>query len=342
MPTISVIVPTYNRLGRLQALLAGLERQTVGCAAFEVLVVSDGSTDGTDEYLRNLETPLRLTPVFQPNSGVAATRNHGAQRAQGELIIFIDDDSLPVPELIEAHLAGHHGVIGKNIVLGPSLTPTDTRLLPWVRWEQAMLEKQYAALQSGVWEVSSRQFYTGNVSMARAVLLEVGGFDERFRRAEDVELGYRLAQFGVQFVFNPAAIVYHYAERSFASWLSIPYTYGRNDVIFARDKGQGWLLPNMFREFHDRNALVRSLTRAALDRSLVRETALRALQSIAVLADRLGRERLMLAAYSGIFNVRYYQGVADELGGRRRFFAGVDHARRERSDTTDGAAAGAA
>ena len=59
----------------------------------------------------------------------------------------------------------------------------------------------------------------------------LGGFDASFRRAEDVELAYRLAKQGLRFLFNPKAIGYHVAERSFNSWIAIPYAYGRNYVI---------------------------------------------------------------------------------------------------------------
>ena len=83
---------TYNRLDRLKRVLDGLEKQTYSLTDFEVVVVSDGSPDGTDDYLRTLETPLRLTAVFQPNQGVAVARNHGLERATGELVLFVDDD----------------------------------------------------------------------------------------------------------------------------------------------------------------------------------------------------------------------------------------------------------
>jgi len=326
MLRVSIIIPTYNRIERLKRVLAALERQNYALNNFEVVVVSDGSSDGTDEYLHALTTPLHLLTVMQPNQGVAAARNFGVRHAIGDIVLFIDDDVVPAPQLSSEHVRIHNAQANNVIVLGPMLTPAGFCMSPWVRWEQSMLAKQYHAMLSGKYEPTARQFYTGNTSLARAHLLASGGFDENFRRAEDVELAYRLAERGLQFVFNPDAIGYHYAERSFRSWMDIPYVYGQNDVIFTRDKQQHWLLPEVLNEFHDRNMLVRLLVRLCLDHDVLSRRTVAGLKAISYLADRLGFERLVQTTHSGIFNLRYYQGVAHEMGGRRRFFAQVAQA----------------
>jgi GT2 family glycosyltransferase len=326
MLRVSVILPTHNRLDRLKRVLAGLEHQSYALDDFEVIVVSDGSSDGTDAYLAALKTPLHFRSVTQPNQGVAAARNNGLKHATGELVLFIDDDVVPTPQLIAEHVRIHAEQADDVIVLGPMLTPDNFVMSPWVRWEQAMLAKQYRAMLSGKYQPSARQFYTGNTSLARAHLIAAGGFDANFRRAEDVELAYRLAQRSLRFIFNPDAIGYHYAERSFRSWLEIAYVYGRNDVIFTRDKHQHWLLPEVLKEFQDRNPLVKLLVRLCLDHDILSKCTLAWLRLVAYLGDRLGRERLVKTAHSGMFNLRYYQGVADEMGGRKRFFAQVTQA----------------
>ena len=327
MVKISVIVPTYNRLARLKRVLAGLEQQTYPLTQFEVVVVSDGASDGTNDYLQKLvnenRTPLNLRPVLQPNQGVAAARNNGIKHAQGDYVLFVDDDVVPEPQLIAEHLNWHDKYGADAVVLGPMLTPPQFNMHPWVLWEQAMLEKQYQAMLAKEWDPTARQFYTGNTSLARYHIVEAGGFDASFRRAEDVELAYRLSDRGLRFVFNYQAVGYHYAERSFPSWIAIPYAYGRNDVIFTYDKGQSWLLPTIWKEFHGRHALVRGLTALCLDRPVLGKTAVFALKQAAAIAHKFGQERLAGMAYSGIFNLRHYQGIADELGGRDLFYAGV-------------------
>lgn len=325
----SIIIPTYNRLGSLKRVLNGLEQQTgVDLSALEVIVISDGSTDGTDAYLQALETPLRLSPILQKNAGAAAARNAGLFAASGDLIMFLDDDVVPTSHLLAEHIRIHQESTTPIAVLGPMLTPNDFEMAPWVQWEQAMLDKQYAAMNNGTWEPSARQFFTGNTSLARQHLLAQGGFDTQFKRAEDVELAYRLADAGIKFVFNENAIGYHYAERSFNSWLDIPYAYGVNDIIFALTKEQPWLLSAIWREFYQRNLLTQALTRLCVDRAALSQVLINLLKKLAQTAQTWGKPALSHKAYSGIFNLRYYQGVVDQLGGRSVFFKKVINRRR--------------
>ena len=312
-PTVTVILPTYNRVDRLRRVLTALQAQVYPHPLIDVVVISDGSTDGTNAYMAGMQSVLALHFVEQPNQGAAAARNTGLQHATGEIVLFLDDDVVPSANLISEHIRSHDA--DDVVVLGPMLSPPGFAMQPWVHWEQAMLMKQYDDMQQGRWEPTARQFYTGNSSMRRHWLTESGGFDPGFRRAEDVELGYRLAGRGLRFVFNADAIGWHFAERSFSSWLDTPYQYGRNDVIFTRDKGQHWLLPTQLAEFGSRHPLIRALVRACLGRPFVAMPAL-ALLRLAAHIPPLSR-----IACSSLFNLQHYQGIADELGGRHAFFA---------------------
>jgi hypothetical protein len=158
----------------------------------------------------------------------------------------------------------------------------------------------------------------------------VGGFDTRFRRAEDVELAYRLADAGLKFVFNSQAVGYHYAERTFYSWVNTPYAYGVNDVIFAKEKGQTWLLPVIWCEFGGRNSMVRGMTNLCLGRPIISKISMVVLAKIARFGHKLHQSRITNMAFSGIFNLRYYEGVTDQLGGRDAFFAGLDQVNAEK------------
>lgn len=321
MYKVSIVIPTYNRLDRLRYVLQALEQQTISLDQFEVVVISDGATDGTQSYLETLQTPLNLTVVTQPNGGPASARNNGVAHASGEVVLFVDDDVVATPQLVAEHLRCHEESAEDLVVIGPMLTPDDFQMLPWVRWEQDRLLDQYNAMQNGNWSPTARQFYTGNSSLSRAQIIAAGGFDERFRRAEDVELAYRLAERGLKFVFNPKAIGYHYAERSFRSWLAIPYDYGRNDMVFAYERGQRWLVEVTAREFKERHVLIRSLVQLCVGRELPSRIAVGALRLAAQSSGALGLARVSQRAYSGLFNLRYYQGIADELGGRNNFLA---------------------
>ena len=325
MIAVSVILPTYNRLSQLQSVLSGFSAQTYSADAFELVVVSDGATDGTNDFLRTLQTPYHFRQILQQNQGAAAARNTGIAAAAGKFVLFIDDDVVPGPDLIQEHMRFHQDSNRDNlVVLGPMLTPTDYRLSPWVAWEQEMLYKQYDAMRQGHWQPTARQFYTGNTSLARRYLLKAGGFDTQFRRAEDVELAYRLMDYDMQFVFAPQAIGYHYADRSFGSWMATPYAYGRNDVTFAQQKGHDWLLPTIFSEFHKRHIFIQQLVRHLLDKPRLSKWVINGFNASAKVGARLRISRFGRMAYSCIFNLKYYQGVTDELGGRSLFLASVE------------------
>jgi GT2 family glycosyltransferase len=312
-PYFSVVVPTYNRLGRLRHVIAAFERQAYPSDAYEVIVISDGSTDGTDAYLETLQSTMRLRWLTQANQGPAAARNAGVRTAVGEYIVFVDDDVVPEPQLLEEHARSHREAGREVVVLGPLLTPEGFEMAPWVRWEQEMLMKQYRAMLRGDWDATARQFYTGNASLRRSHILDAGGFDEGFRRAEDVELAYRLATNGLEFVFNIKAAGMHFADRSYRAWLDAAYSYGRNDVIFARDRNQKWLLPTIHREFLDRHFLIRSLVRMCSGRSRLTRLTNLMLKLAADGATLLRANAVEEKAYSGLFNLQYYNGFFNEL-----------------------------
>jgi GT2 family glycosyltransferase len=325
MPKASIIIPTFNRLARLKSVITALEKQTVPLGDFEVIMISDGSKDGTDEYLQGYTQPLDLKAHFQQNQGPAAARNLGISQASGEIVIFLDDDVVPEPELVHEHIQAH-AEADNIVVLGPMLTPTDMHLSPWTQWEQEMLAKQYAAMETGQWQPTARQFYTGNSSIARHHLVTSGGFDPSFRRAEDVELAYRLEQAGLRFVFQPRAAGHHYAVRSYTSWTEIAYAYGRNDVIFHQSKGYEAVLPTLYWEFKKRHLGIRFSTWICMDHPFPSGALSWVYKAIAMAGYRLSLKGLSRLACSVIFNLRYHQGVSDHLGGRRKFFQAISKA----------------
>jgi GT2 family glycosyltransferase len=311
-PLLSVVVPTYNRRAGLECLLLALSAQTLPAERFEVIVVNDGSNDGTEQLLATLETPYRLRMVEQANAGPAAARNVGVHRAEGRLIVFLDDDVVPAPALLAAHVEAH-GDADDLVVVGPMSPPTDCSRSVWVRWEERQLLKQYAAMARGTHACTPRQFYTGNASVTRARLLAAGGFDPRFKRAEDVELAFRLWALGARFLFEPDADVLHYASRSFRSWMHTPYQYGRYDVVMGREKGINTFEIACY-EFERRHVWNQRLARACVGR-FWRRPAVLGLFLAAVAADAIGLDNVASFALSAIFNLQYWQGASDELGG---------------------------
>jgi GT2 family glycosyltransferase len=322
VPCLSIVVPSYNRCSSLERLLAALDRQTTASSDFEVVVVDDGSTDGTFDRLQRLRTAYPLRVFQQSNAGPAAARNRGVHEARADVILFLDDDVVPIEDLVAQHLE-QHAQRPDAVVIGPMVPPPDWPRAAWVRWEEEMLDVQYRAMLAGEFACTPRQFYTANASLSRARFLAAGGFDPGFKRAEDVELAYRLRDEGASFVFMFSAVVYHYASRTFAAWSRTPYQYGRYDVLMHQQKGHE-ALACAVEEFHSRHVLTRALARACVGHRWLVQLAVATLRGTAVVADRVGAGGAARLALGGIFNVLYWQGVSDEMGGPRQVWRSID------------------
>lgn len=196
----SVIIPAYNARHTISASLSALHQQSVPQSQIEIIVVDDGSKDGTGDLAAQMgATVLRLAK----NSGQAAARNLGIHHAQGEIICFTDADCVPQPDWLAQLTAPLHANPAISAVKGvygtrqPELT---------ARFVQAEYEDKYDRLRRFP-RISFVDTYSA--AYRRAVLREVGGFDERFPVAEDRELSYRVAAAGHEMVFQPQAVVYH-------------------------------------------------------------------------------------------------------------------------------------
>jgi GT2 family glycosyltransferase len=314
-PVITVIIPTYNRCSRLQRVLNALSQQTLDRALFEVVVVDDGSSDGTPEWLRQATTPFSLRARSQENSGPACARNAGIATASGKFVLFLDDDVVPTPELLAEHLAWQERE-QDVVVIGP-LASLPHYAQPWVAWEQAKVEAQYRAMEAGDWEPTFRQFWTGNASVPRDAVLAAGGFDNEFLRGEDVELGVRLHLRGMRFRFNPRARGLHHAERSLASWINAHASYGRLEVrIFEKldgGKASSILAENWSHLHPALRALVRSCIMHPRRHARVSQVLERALLASAALKRPIFADRLC----SLLANLAYWRASAEAVGESR-------------------------
>ena len=179
-----------------------------------------------------------------------------------------------------------------------------------------MLQKQYTNFVSGVWEAGPNNLYSGNFSILREHLLEVGGFNEKFTRQEDVELGYRLSQKGMNFCFNPRANGIHRPTRSFSSWYKTPFEYGRRDVQIAREGDEQEALRLARMHFQERNVITRRLAHLCIGRPLLENLILNSGCSLVQHSPR----KIALKVCSMLFNLRYLQGMSQELGGRNELW----------------------
>lgn len=321
--TCTVVVPTYNRAGLLARLLESLGQQDIGADRFEVIVVDDGSTDGTWQLLTGIRMSFPLRAFWQRNQGPAVARNVAINAAAGDVIVTLDDDVIAAPDLLRRHLEAQ-AAEGDIAAFGTMAMAKGSRLSPWAAWESAMLYKQYEAMLQGRWTPTPRQFYTANASVRRNDLLAAGLFDPSFRRAEDVELAYRLHDRGLTFRFLPDAIVYHQPNRSYASWCRMAWQYGHYDIIMWRTRGRHHILPLIGHEFaHERQRPLQVMARLLVGRKKLMSLGITAASVVALASSMVGASHLARSAYSAIFNLLYWQGACDTLGGRDAFWAGI-------------------
>jgi GT2 family glycosyltransferase len=306
MPAVDVIVPTYNRHARLARTLTALSRQTV--SEFRVFVADDGSTPPVSTMVAACAPSLDVEVLtLTGNSGPAAARNAAVAAGTGELLLFADDDVDPGPEWCERHLDCYARSGPGTVVIGPLLAPLDWRPTPWNRWEANKLAIEYARMSEGVYEPTWRQLFTGNALIARRDFERAGGFDERFTRAEDIELGVRLEALGARFVFNPEAVGWHHAERSLGAWLRLPGEYARFDVAIDRLHPRLRWLETITEELAGRNVVTRLASKLPAGLSLPAAT------HAARVLDARGAHRPAGAALSFAWDVRYRAALAATL-----------------------------
>jgi glycosyltransferase involved in cell wall biosynthesis len=198
---ISVVIPTYNRADLIERCLAALSRQS-NLSQFEVIVVDDGSSDETPQLLESASPAFQLRVVTQPNRGQAVARNAGAAEATSPYCLFVDDDVTFQHDFVSLHVQAQHehgGIAG----LGPLRLQHATNANRLARHVAATWERHATEAGELEREATFRDCWSGNLSVPRDSLLEVGGFAEDLPRKHDVELGFRLARAGLQFRYVP-------------------------------------------------------------------------------------------------------------------------------------------
>lgn len=316
--SVSIVTPTHNREQLLKDMLVKLTQQTYPRDKFEVVIVIDGGTDGTPEMLESLSLPFTLRTIRQQQSGPSVARNRGAQEADGDILIFLDDDLLPVPGLIHEHLRVHD-LDARAVVLGRFLAARGEKKGGWNVWEERILDRHYRRLETGKRTPAGRRLYSGNFSIGKDLFLDAGGFDATLKRGEDVELGLRLESRGLRFHFNPAAAAVHRGYRSFASWCISAYMYGRCDVELSQVRGHDDVLPQALSWFYKLPATTRWMIDLAVGRTRLRAAMIAALKTASGGLNGMGYHSLAHYGYGGIYKLQYWQGVADALGGREAF-----------------------
>ena len=207
---LSVVIPTHNRARTLGECLRALGHQTLPHKDFEVIVVDDGSSDGTEAFCRGFKAGYRLTYLRQANAGAGAARRHGVEHARGEYLLMFNDDTIASANLLAKHLQAQKAHSREKLaVLGDFRYPpaASARGLSYFLTRNPFLFPQ-VTLKPGV-HSHSALFVTCNLSVPREAVLSAGSFDPSFRVAEDTDLGIRLMKIGFRVLYIPEAIAIH-------------------------------------------------------------------------------------------------------------------------------------
>ncbi len=229
---ITVVIPTYNKKDILLETLAAFTKQTYN--DFEIIIIDDGSNDGTKEAIKGLRLPFAIRYFFQKNKGPATARNLGIKKAKGQIIVLVDDDIIPTKNFLDEHVKFHKRGDEKLVVLGYSKWDPRIKMTPFRKY----ITKYHLAFKN----ITDRNnvdwcyLYSGNVSARKGFFIKGDLFDESFPHAayEDTELGYKLHKLGMKMIFNKNAIGYHYHPIDFKSYQKTMFCRGRSAVVLAK------------------------------------------------------------------------------------------------------------
>ena len=204
---VSIIIPSYNGKHRLNNILKSIENQTL--RPFEVILVIDGSTDGTRLYLENIKFDiLNFRIIYQTNGGRAQVRNNGAHIAEGDILLFADDDIILPNDWVEQHVQ-HHLIHKGTILTGKLCAPNNQLSTDFFNFKIWLNDKWSNKIESrfeDCFELDYPYITACNFSIPKALFFNLGGFDSRLRDAEDYDLAVRAQFAGISIFFSNKAV----------------------------------------------------------------------------------------------------------------------------------------
>ncbi len=237
---LSVIIPTRDRKEILSQTLNAYRKQTLPVDQFEMVLVNDhGDPDKLKSLLQAnpVSFPVRVLENRGPE-GPAAARNLAIEHSRGEILLITGDDIIPDIHYLQEHLDGHKRFPQlESALVGLTLWHPDLQITPFMEIITGKKGQQfdYTGLKHNH-EVSPNRFFTSNVSLKRAFLIEEEGlFSTHFRYAayEDIELAFRLHQRGMVLKYIETAKGYHYHPTTFRAFVERQRKVGRMLTLFV-------------------------------------------------------------------------------------------------------------
>lgn len=206
----SIVIPTHNRCASLKKMLQSLEQQSFPQTNFEVIVVADGCKDDTVQTVTNYRASFRLSLCELPGSGAATARNTGALNANGEYLIFVDDDMELSIDFIKEHIASHKNE--NDVIIGYSPVKLESKASLQRMSLREWWEEKFQAMRDRRYRFKYDDLTSGNFSISTSLFKKINGFDTTLLCREDYELGFRLIEAGARFCFAYKAKAFHTDE----------------------------------------------------------------------------------------------------------------------------------
>ena len=232
---ISIVIPTYNRPERLEQCLESIARLDYPSNRFEVIVVDDGSRISLEPIAVKFEDCISINLIRQSNAGPASARNTGAAAAQGDYLIFTDDDCQPHPDwlktLTQAIKDFPNTLIGGHTInaLPNNLYSSASQLLIDYLYDYYNQQKEEATF-----------FASNNFALPRKLYQQLEGFDTSFPLAagEDREFCDRWLHQGLKMHYAQAMQIHHAHTLTLASFWRQHFNYGRGAFYFHQVRSQ--------------------------------------------------------------------------------------------------------
>ena len=338
---MSVIIPTHDRCQSLRYTLLSLSRQTFPADQTEVLVLDNGSEDGTAEMLRSFTAPFRLRTILVPKQKPfesSRLRNLGMASAKGDVLVFFDSDMIAPPHFLEQH-AAVHTYADDIALLGKMFYLESNEGLSEGVFTSAFSVQALGPMQLAGKTVNRFLSFSGNLrqylrpwdlciganfSVTRAGIDRAGGFDETLDgehpAGADIAYGMQMYSRGLKLVYGRAALAFHQKNNP-THWAAAPaYFEQRQRSVFLHEQMlyEHWLDTDMRAAVRSQLAGKRAMN-ALIDRfglTYTMEVEKRDLTRLTILASSEARPALTIFIIA--------DGRAEELSSALAWFSELE------------------
>lgn len=241
-PMFSIIIPTYRRPEALRACVQALSTLDYPRDGFEVIIVDDGGAIPLQPLLDPIAGDLRMKVVWQANAGPAAARNFGASHANGDILVFTDDDCAPASHWLQA-FASQFAMTDRALVGGRTINALHRN--PYASASQLIIDVVYAHYNRD--PLDAQFFASNNMAIPADRFHAMNGFDPGFRTSEDRDLCDRWRSKGLPLQYAAEAVIFHAHHLTFRSFWNQHAGYGRGAWLYhtARaNRGTGRFRPD--------------------------------------------------------------------------------------------------